>query len=60
MKVQQKRLQLPKERLSVFSKTGTFCASVAMGVAMSLLLLSLTLVKLQLMLLWLCRNYTSW
>lgn len=45
MKMQQKRLQLPKERPSVFSRTGTFCADVAMGITLSFLLWSLTLVK---------------
>lgn len=38
VKMQQKRLQLPKERPSAFSRAGTFCADVAMGIPMFLLL----------------------
>lgn len=36
-KMQQHQLQLLKERASVFSRTGTFCADVAMGITMSVL-----------------------
>lgn len=34
MRMQWKSLQLPKEKPSVFSRPGTFCADVAMGIAM--------------------------
>lgn len=56
--MQQEKLWLPQERPGAFSRTGTFCADVAMGITTSLL--EHQSVRFKLKLLGLCRNCTSW
>lgn len=59
--MQQKKFWLFQERPSASSRTGTFCAGVAMGITTSLLLSwARAPVRFKLKLLVLCRNCTSW